>query len=234
MALLLLAFFATASFAASQTVWKWTDDNGVTHYSDRAVPGATRMEIRSSNRTDGPRPSYSQSAPPQQDQDEGPAYRNFEIWKPAAGEAFINTGGVVPVNVRVDPTLQAGHDLHLYLDGRLVEGFPPSTTTYELTQVPRGTHSVVAVISDRRGKRIQESAAVSFVVRQESIANPPVGPALRPPPKPRPGGSANKLPTQQPSFADLNGARAPIDPSTNAPRKQAPAKTLPAPAKNAG
>lgn len=183
--LLLLIAFAAPAFA-SLTVWKWVDDQGVTHYSDRPVPGATRMEVHVGNTSDsGPRASSPGSTASESTAQSGPVYRNFEIWKPAAAEAFINTGGVVTVNVRVDPALQTGHALHLYLDDRLIEGFAPNTTSYELEDVPRGQHTVVAVINNNRGTRVQETARVTFQVRQESIAQPPVGPALRPPPKPR-------------------------------------------------
>jgi hypothetical protein len=229
--LFLLAFFAIPAFAA-QVVWKWVDDDGVTHYSDRPAPGATRMEIASS----GERPAPTASTPsvsststssPQRQAQEGPAYRNFEIWKPAQDEAFINTGGVVPVNIRVDPELQPEHDLYLYLDGRLVEGFEPNATSFELKGVPRGSHRLIAVINNRAGGRVQETSPVTFIVRQESIANPPVGPALRPPPKPSPRGAANKLPTQQPTYAALNGAPPRMDPATNLPVRKTPRKTGP-------
>jgi hypothetical protein len=227
--LFLLAFFAIPAFAA-QVVWKWVDDKGVTHYSDRPVPGATRMEIASGGErsaTNAPTPSISSGDGSQKKEQEGPSYRNFEIWKPAEDEAFINTGGVVPVNIRVEPQLQAGHDLYLYLDGRLVEGFAPNATSYELKGVPRGSHRLIAVINGRSGGRVQETAPVAFVVRQESIANPPVGPALRPPPKPTPRGAANKLPGQQPAYAALNGARPSIDPATNLPVRKTPKKPGP-------
>jgi Domain of unknown function (DUF4124) len=225
--LLLLAFFASPAFAA-QVVWKWVDDNGVTHYSDRPVPGATRMEISSGNSSATPASTPSvASESPQPDAQEASPYRNFEIWKPAEGESFINTGGAVPVNIRVEPQLQAGHELHLYLDGRLVEGFEPNATSYELKEVSRGLHRLIAVINNRRGGRVHETAAVTFMVRQESIANPPVGPALRPPPKPTPRGAANKLPAQQPAYAALNGARPPIDSTTNLPVRKAPRKPGP-------
>jgi hypothetical protein len=50
-------------------------------------------------------------------------------------------------------------------------------------------------------------------VRQESIANPPVGPTLRPPTKPQPRAGANK----QPSYGELNGMRPVVNPATNLP-----------------
>jgi hypothetical protein len=188
--LLLLAIFASAAFAAEQTVWKWVDERGVTHYSDRPVPGATKLELnigRRASDTDNATPSASSTFDRPDSTAAGPTYRNFEIWKPADGESLINTGGAVSVNVRIDPPLQPGHGLSLYLDGRLV-GDGSNATEYSLTEVPRGVHSVMAVVTDRRGQRLQETAPVRFNVRQESIASPPVGPALRPPPKPRPRG----------------------------------------------
>jgi hypothetical protein len=123
------------------------------------------------------------------------------------------------VRLRFEPALQPGHSIYLYLDGRLVEGFPPSALEYTLTEVPRGVHSLAAVIRDN-SKTIQESPTVRFTVRQESVAQPPVGPALRPTPKPRGQGAANKLRSSQPSYAALNGQQSRIDPRTNKPVRQ--------------
>jgi hypothetical protein len=216
-ALLLLALLTTPVLA-SQTVWKWVDEQGVTHFSDRPVPGATKVEISSSNRADPQTVSsgstYSAPAPPA-----SPQYRDFEIWKPAEGETFTNTSGAVNVSIRLNPQLDAGHTLALYLDGRLVEGSPENATEYSLAGVPRGEHTVVARIMDTNGQQVTTSGTVRFTVRQESTAQPPVGPALKPPPKRRTSGLSNKLPVTQPGFGDLNGQRAKIDPRTNAPKK---------------
>jgi hypothetical protein len=119
--------------------------------------------------------------------------------------------------------VQPLHELTLYLDGKLVTGFPRNTLSYALTEVPRGVHSVIAVISDQYGKTIQQTSPVGFNVRQESIANPPVGPTLRPPPKPQPRGAANKVLTRQPSYGALNGARPAVNPATNLPVVPKPA-----------
>ncbi|HEU4652822.1 MAG TPA: DUF4124 domain-containing protein [Steroidobacteraceae bacterium] len=183
-ALLLLAMLATPVFA-SQTVWKWVDDQGVTHFSDRPVPGATKVEISSSNRSEAQpsssRSTYSPPSPPADAQ-----YQDFEISTPAEGDVLINTGGQVSVSIRLNPRLNAGDTLALYLDGRLVEGFPDNATEYSLTNVARGQHSVLARITDTGGREVKTTGSVHFTVRQESIAQPPVGPALKPPPKPRP------------------------------------------------
>ena len=219
--MLLLLVLLAGPVLAGQTVWKWVDESGVTHYSDRPVPGATRMEVSGGNHNNAAANgstdysgSPSSAQPPA---NAGPVYSDFEIWKPAEGEVFVNVGGEVTVNVRLSPQLQYGHDLYLYLDGRLMDGFPTDVVSFDLKDVPRGEHTVLAVINGK-GARIQETPAVHFTVRQESIAQPPVGPAMQSQPKPQPRGASNKMPASQPTYASLSRARqTPIDPATNRP-----------------
>lgn len=174
-ALLLAVILATPALA-SQVVYKWVDPQGVTHYSDRPVPGAERVELRVGTTTVTPStPPATTSSATSRSADTGPAYRNVEIWKPSNDEVFFNVAGKVDVNVRVDPALRPGHTLSLYLDGRLVEGFPPGTEQFSLSDVYRGTHGVVAVITDQSGKRIAETPPVTFHVRQTSSINPQNG-----------------------------------------------------------
>jgi hypothetical protein len=217
--LLALAAAGLSSTASAADVWKWVDEKGITHYSDQPVPGATRIEVRTGNVAESrsPQPDVSESQP-------APAaptnYRVLEITQPQNGQSVINTGGQINVVIRVEPTIQPTHRVSLYLDGRMVTGFARNALVYTLTEVPRGTHNVNAVITDETGRTLRESPPVEFIMRQESIAQPPVGPSLRPPPKPqpRPGNNAsNKVLTKQPSYDALKGGQRPIDPATNLP-----------------
>jgi len=226
-ALLILIALATSGLsgaAAAADIWKWVDANGVTHYSDQPVQGAVKVEVRAGNvsqSSSGNVASPASSAA--SDSNAAPAYVDFEIYRPESNESIINTGGQVGVEIRVNPDVQPLHEVSLYLDGKLVTGFPRNTLSYTLTEVPRGVHSVIAVLTDQYGKRLQETSPVGFNVRQESIANPPVGPTLRPPPKPQPRGAANKILTTQPTYGALNGARPAVNPATNLPVKPKPA-----------
>lgn len=225
-ALYILLALAAPAFAG-QTVWKWVDDNGVTHYSDQPVPGATKMELNSSNRTSSEsKPAYAPQSPGKDiPAKTGPAYSRFVVESPQPDQAIINTGGKVRVSLASTPAIGGGQLISIYLDGARVEGLSPSSMSHELSNVPRGTHTVKAVISSPNGAPLQETPPVTFHVRQESVANPPVGPAMRPPPKPRPN-AGNKLRTSQPSYAALRGGSPVIDPRTNRPVP--PAKPPPA------
>jgi hypothetical protein len=229
MALLISLALAAPAFAG-QTVWKWVDEKGITHYSDTPRPGATQMELSTASRSDSaPPPSYTPSqsgnAPPAASS--AARYTDFSVTTPASNDTVSNTGGQVQVALNVAPALQTGDSVTLYLDGQQVKGFPPTGLSYTLSEVPRGTHTVQGAIVDGSGKKLRNTAPVTFHVRQESIAKPPVGPTMRPPPKPRTN-AGNKLPTAQPSYAALNGAQSiTVDPRTNLPPKAKPAPAGP-------
>jgi Domain of unknown function (DUF4124) len=223
--LLLLAASGLTGTASAADVWKWVDSSGVTHYSDQPVPGAIKIEVRTGNVAES---QPANAVAPRSAASDFPAdatrYRDFAIYRPEVDQSIINTGGQVNVEIRIDPEVQPLHTLSLYLDGKLVSGSPPNSLSYVLTEVPRGVHSVTAVITDQSGRTIQETSPVGFNVRQESIANPPVGPTLRPqPPKPQPRGAANKVLTTQPSYGALNGALPAVNPATNMPLAPKPA-----------
>lgn len=231
--LLLLALAASglSGTASSADVWKWVDAKGVTHYSDQPVPGATKIEIRAGNisQSRSTQPLSNEAA--SGSQSEQGTYRNFRIVRPTSDQSIINTGGQVDVEIGIAPPVQAAHRLSLYLDGQLVTGFPRNTLIYALTAVPRGTHNLRAVVADASGNTIQESPSVTFTVRQESIAQPPVGPSLGQPPKPQPrprpqNTAKNKVLTKQPTYDALNGGRPEMNPATNRPvEKKKPAPT---------
>jgi len=187
--LLLGCLFALASQAqdARREMWVWKDANGVTHYSDRPVPGARRLEIAG---VTSPNPPPVVAAPGQPAAKPGqPAaieYRSLEIWQPENGASFFGADATVDVRMRSDPELVATHRLMLYLDGKLVEG-EPNALEHNLGNLERGVHSITAVIVDEKGNEKIRSEPRVFHIRQPStIAPRAVGPKLKPPP-PKPG-----------------------------------------------
>ncbi|MEQ1579157.1 MAG: DUF4124 domain-containing protein [Steroidobacteraceae bacterium] len=182
----LLLLVALGSTVQAEEVWKWVDSQGVTHYADRPVPGAVRVDIKvqsvpTSEAEVVPTTGAATTRPATPAQ---PPYAELEIWKPASEESVVNTGGLVQVRMRLEPAIRPRHTLALYLDGKRVESLAPGALQVDLQDVPRGTHSLVASVFDDAGKLVQQGQQVVFFVRQESVAQPPVGPMLRPPPKP--------------------------------------------------
>lgn len=213
-ALYVLLVLAVPAFAG-QTVYKWVDEKGVTHYSDQPIAGAEKVELSvGTRRATPPPPTYA--PPARQDvTPKAPVYSRFVVASPQQDEAIINTGGVVRVSLAATPAISSEHVVSLYLDGAPVPEFGGTSMSHEFTNMPRGTHTVKAVVSTQLGQKIQETPPVTFHVRQQSIAQPPVGPTLRGNKPKRTSG--NKLSTKQPSYAALQGDRPAIDPRTNLP-----------------
>lgn len=153
-------------------VWKWRDAQGVVHYSDQPIPGAEQVTVQNSS-TFSASSASNNAASSNPGQPAAVTYSNVEIWKPSNEQTIPNTGGVVGVGVRVEPQLAPGHRLALYMDGKLVSGFPQQGMEYELTEVERGAHTLVLVVVDAQAKQVTSSAPVQFFVQQPSVLRRP-------------------------------------------------------------
>jgi uncharacterized protein DUF4124 len=183
------ALAGVATLAGGATIlYRWVDADGVTHYADRPVPGAQRVQIaraQSYQSTPTPAPQRASSRAVERSDPGGAAYTRLEITSPEEGAVIVNTGGKVGVAAAVEPGLAAGQQLWFILDGQRIEGLPPTAEAATL-DVPRGTHSIAVSITDAGGRELVTSPPVSFVVRQSAVANPPRGPALPQNPGTRP------------------------------------------------
>ena len=172
------------------------------------MPGAEKVDLKVQTYTPAQPPPARSPQPSQAPAQEAPDYRSLEIWKPAQDEAIVNTAGSVSVRLRLEPGLADNHSIFLFLDGQRVDNQPLDALDFQLNEVPRGTHALTAMVTDADGKTLIQAPPVVFHVVQTSVANPPVGPAVRPPPKPR-GAAPTKLPSGalQPSFEELERQR---------------------------
>ncbi len=181
---LLCSLLALAAVAqeSKRDVWVWTDQNGVTQYSDRPVPGARKLQLS----TAAPEPppagasvtaAAATAAKPAVEQVE---YQSLEIWQPDNGESFFGADATVDVRMRTEPGVADTDVLRLYLDGKLVEGAPDSLE-YTLSNLERGAHSITAVITDDRGNEKIRSEPRVFHIKQPTVIQPQaVGPNLKP------------------------------------------------------
>jgi hypothetical protein len=179
---------APAGAHAQAKLYKWVDEKGVTHWSDRAQPGAEKVDVQAAQ---GYRPSAAAPratvAAPASRPDAGPvAYERVEIVRPVHDEVFVNTGGAVEIGAALSPSLAPGHRTWFVIDGKRLEDLSPAATAATVN-AERGSHTVSFEVEDENGKVVATAPSITFHVRQTSIAKPPVGPALRQPqPRPRP------------------------------------------------
>jgi hypothetical protein len=169
-ALILLGVLLAA--AASATTYKWVDSKGVTHYSDRPQPGAEIVDLQEAQTFKAPTPPPAQRASTRKDEASEAVNYQLDVWKPENNETFQNTGNVVAVRLRLEPDLQQGHAIWVYLDGKRVDGLPASGTNFDLPNVARGTHTLTVVVADLSGASLVSSPAITFHLHQPSLLAP--------------------------------------------------------------
>jgi hypothetical protein len=166
--LLLLVLFSGSLSAV--TMYRWFDDDGVVHYSDTPQPGAIAIEVSLAQGYE-PSPLYKSAPSALADalRNDADIYNSLTIIAPTPDQVLWNVGGVVNVVLDVSPVLRTGDTVTLFYDGQNMSAPGSRRLSYVLNEVPRGTHTVRAVISNRSGGDILQSQMITFHVHQTSI-----------------------------------------------------------------
>lgn len=173
---LLLLIGLLAGVGAVAEVFRWVDKEGVVHFSDRPHEGAEIVTLPEAQTFSAPAaPSRRQTAETaveaETDSSEDVGYKSLRIMSPGQDEVLWNTGGAVNVVVDMQPKLQAGHSVKLFLDGQMVSGLAGGQRNFQLSEVFRGTHALRAEIHDASGNGVFRSTAITFTVQQTSVQN---------------------------------------------------------------
>lgn len=178
-ALVALLALGLQAASAGDRVWRWVDDDGVVHYSDRPRPGADEIQLRTRppgrDADEPPRATPDVVREPRPDErDDGDAqrYESLEVAQPAEEEVLWNIGGNLNVQLSLSPSLRSGHRVRVYYDGERLEELPGTSLSFQLTEVWRGEHTLRAEVIDREGNVLIESPTRTFYVQQTSIQNP--------------------------------------------------------------
>ena len=155
-----------AGMAAAQ-VYRHVDEEGNVTFSDQPAEDAERIEIGPTNTTPPPPADAFPPPPPEPEVDSGPLYE-LAITSPE-DETIIPRGpGNFSVTASVAPSLQPPHKLQLMMDGAPREE-PQTGTTWNLTNVFRGEHSIQVAVIDGEGTEVGISEPIRvFVFRPSS------------------------------------------------------------------
>jgi hypothetical protein len=162
---IVLLFFILSEPLLARDVYKWVTNEGEVIYSETYQPGAERIQVTDRERRSVPRPD----ALNQQTQGtETVEYSSFEIVQPVNNETIRNAESTVSVGLSVTPSLASDHVIHIYVDGMKLESEVNSTQMI-LQNIGRGTHTLMAQISDREGNIIKDSNSITFHLRQAAV-----------------------------------------------------------------
>jgi hypothetical protein len=166
----MLCCLLAAALAGAQEAYRWVDEDGVVHYSDRPREGAETIVLPSPNvatirRREQPAAADEQDEEP--DEEPAPAYTSINIVSPGAEQTLWNIEGVLNVSVALQPGLQPGHQVRAYFDGKMQ---PVSGTSFQLQEVWRGVHNIQVEVVDATGNVMIRSQPNRFYVQQNTVA----------------------------------------------------------------
>ena len=164
-----------AAFAGQAAViYKWTDADGVIHFSDQPVPGAEKIHTSAGSLNGAVAPARSNlDVPPAGTQKEAQVlgYTEFAIASPVANQTFFGDESI-NVGLTLEPAIKANHTLSWHLNGKELEDQGSNATQFKLPHLDRGTYAIAATITDPQSGESRSTESVTFYVRQPSELSP--------------------------------------------------------------
>jgi len=169
-AILVLAACATAG----AEVFRQVGPDGEVSFSDTPAPGAERVNVD---------PAQTVSLPPvpqgavgiQQSNrnakaDKKPAPARFAIVEPTNGQSVRANNGRVTVSLSLQPALLPGYTIDLVVNsGDEEKVYSGATLNFDLGDLSRGAHTVVARLKNGRGEQVVEAGPVTFYVLRVAL-----------------------------------------------------------------
>lgn len=159
--LLLIVLPATAQ------IYKYTDANGTTAYSNQPPDGVSAKPVELPPLNSVERQPAGESAPASEavhHEQSAKAYEVLELAGLPTTEALRANNGTFTVNVLIKPRLQPAHLLRLVLDDQPY-GQPSNVPILQLVNVDRGDHRLAVQVIDGQ-TIIQQSPPVVFTVQR--------------------------------------------------------------------
>jgi hypothetical protein len=154
------------------------DEDGVIHYSDTPREGAEVVNIKPAQGYKPAAPTVPASAraggEAGEDPDAGDADTEYQISivRPQQEETLWNLEGQLDVSLDIDPRLKRGDRIRVFVDGEEITGAPQRASSFTVSEVWRGAHTLRAGVYDSRGRELAVSDTVRFYVQQTSTQNP--------------------------------------------------------------
>jgi hypothetical protein len=149
--LILSCFFSLCSQALNAEIYRYTDENGRTVYSDKAPKSAESITLPTLNTT----PAIDINEPKRKPKETVNLDRNtIRISSPSDGAIIANGLVGTTVTASTDQALRKGQHIRISLDGEVL-----STSTSMSTTIPRlarGQHDIKATLLDQNSKTLSE------------------------------------------------------------------------------
>lgn len=160
-------------FSVNAAVYKWTDNEGVVHYSDTKQRGSEQINLPETQTFSAPKtvdPSFGK----QQEPSATKKYKSLSFSQPKNGETIRDALGRINISLESQPKIKKQDKFQILLDGNIL-GSPQIPPYFVLEQVVRGEHTLVAQIVNSAKKVLIASAPLTIYMHPPRV-NMPSGP----------------------------------------------------------
>lgn len=146
-------------------IYKWTDSDGNVHFSDKQHQDAEIIKLPPIQ-VYSPQPQNEQ---PAQNSNQNPVraieYSSIQFNQPVDQATIWSNQGNFPINLDIEPELAPNDTLQLLLDGEPI-GKPQNSTSFQLTGVNRGSHTLQAQILNAQGEVLKSSETITIFLHR--------------------------------------------------------------------
>lgn len=168
LAALLIALVSTSH----AQIFKWTDSQGVVHFSDNPHSGAKKVEVPEAQSFSPPvsqTPATTNPQEPKKSSAPGdPKYTKVSIMQPLNEATIRNNQGYVVVAVELEPALADGDMLQMVFDGAPM-GDPQPNTLFQLNGIYRGQHTIAVQIINAAGEVLLTSEPITIFMHRPRV-----------------------------------------------------------------
>ena len=158
------------SVTLATTIYKWVDENGVIHYSDQPHENAEKLQVEGAQTYSAGAPAVRGPAAPAQSSAAN-TYRGCAIVQPVDQQNLSNAESVM-IRVVADPMPRGGDRVYITMDGLGLNGTQPTGSSFNVTSIDRGEHTVQAQIRGNDDAVLCQTPAVTFYVQQRTLFSP--------------------------------------------------------------
>ncbi|RMQ42202.1 hypothetical protein ALQ04_01011 [Pseudomonas cichorii] len=176
MRLCLICLLLLTTWPAVAQIYKYTDANGNTAYSNQppdgtkaeavVLPPLNSVDTSTMQRNSAPAPQEQREV----QQQPSAFYQTLELTDLPTDEALRANNGTFTIGVRIQPRLQQPHQLQLLVDGNPY-GQPSNVPRLQVVNIDRGEHSFAVVV--KSGEHIvQQSPTITLTVQRVHVGRP--------------------------------------------------------------
>jgi len=174
----LLILLASAAYA---DVYRSVNEAGEIVFTDVPTKGSVRVELPPLSTVRPPEPSRaSRLVESRKVEENGPAYRKFEVATPEHDASIWDNQGNIKLGVLLEPALQtrSGHKIQYFLDGQPY-GIAEQSLVNHFQGLDRGTHTLGAAVVNAEGDTLLSANPVTVHLHKASALHPnsPLNPA---------------------------------------------------------